>query len=95
MKKWLSNVFNISDQKEGYEELVSLTLLAKEDPDVREHLMRILTLPADKRREAMLLWISDASAKGAPEPFLATLRLLLDDELAHKTLLEIQATKEG
>jgi len=85
-------VFNwfTSDGDEKYDdildELVTLIRVAQEDEDIHARLVAVLSLPVCDRHDELNKWIKSCETRGAPSHFIASIKLLLDDKIADKTL---------
>ena len=58
--------------------------VALEDEDIREQLLKILSLPDDSRRATVRQWRSELSQKNAPKEIMETLKYLDHDAHAHR-----------
>jgi hypothetical protein len=68
------------------EVFVTLIQIATEKPDVRSQLLGILRLDKSDREALLEELVGDMKAKGAPREFVKALSMLLDDEVARRTL---------
>lgn len=63
---------------------MSLMQVALEDPGIREQLLKILSIPDDRRRATIRQWRSELSQKNAPKEIMRTLEHLEHDAYAHR-----------
>ena len=68
------------------EAFVSLIQVAIEDPEIREQILRILSLDAFNRKSALNTFIQEMRFKGAPHEFVSAIACFLDDGVAEKAL---------
>lgn len=77
---WLGRLFG---RTEG-DELVTLVIVAREDPVVRQQLHLILAQEDFHRRSLLNSWVRDLRFQGAPPELLRALEMLTDDDCAHR-----------
>ncbi len=68
------------------EEVISLILAAKDDPEFKSKLLNLLRVPEIERKHNIRQWIAESQERGAPAEFLAALALLHDDTVARKVI---------
>jgi len=82
-----------SDKQQEYDdaldELVTLIRVAQEDKAIHDRLMTVLNLPICDRQIELKSWIASCEEQGAPSYFVSSIRLMLDEEIARKTLQAI------
>ena len=71
---------------ESNETLVRLIRVAKEDPEIREQLLAILSLDKFNRKSALHSFLEQMSLMQAPEELLSAIASFLDDRVAEKGL---------
>jgi len=70
----------------GSDPFFSLMMVAREDVDIRLHLMAILNQDAFNRHSLLNTWIRELQLQGAPESFIKALGFLLDDDVATRAI---------
>lgn len=68
------------------ETFVLLIQVAREDPEIRDQLLTILSLESLKRRSALCTLLKDLKLKQAPQEFVSAIACFLDDSVAEKAL---------
>ncbi|HKA40180.1 MAG TPA: hypothetical protein VKD25_10440 [Burkholderiales bacterium] len=63
---------------------VSLLMAACNDPEVNSTLERLLSMPDEKRRGLVHVWVSDLLIEEAPRDFVQAVACLSDDAIAEK-----------
>jgi hypothetical protein len=63
---------------------VSLLMAACNDPAVNSTLERLLSMPDEKRRSLVHVWVSDLLIEEAPRDFVQAVACLSDDAIAEK-----------
>ena len=88
---FLSKVKRQSDRDDILDELVTLIRVAQEEESVFLRLNQVLSLPDAQRQIELTNWIQHCEKQQAPEPFVSSLKLLLDNGVAKLALEAIQA----
>jgi hypothetical protein len=70
---------------------IRLIQVTRDDPELRQRLMKILALDSFNRHESIQSILDVMMTTGAPEELVSALALLLDDEVAETALVLIQA----
>jgi hypothetical protein len=79
--------FTKGTQSAGVDEtFVRLIQIATEDQEIREQLLRILSLDSFNRKSALNTYIQNMRLKGAPGEFISAIATFLDDGVAEKAL---------
>ncbi len=65
---------------------VQLMALATESPDMRAHLVAVLSQDTFNRTSMLNTMISDLQLRGAPQPLVDCISFLLDAEVAERAL---------
>ncbi len=81
-------------QRKSQDALISLIQVADETPEIKAHLILILSQPVQQRSELISRWISDLKEEGAPDTLVELLALLEDQQLAEQTLLTLNRIKK-
>ena len=68
------------------EAFIRLIQIAQEDNEIREHLIKILSIDSFNRKSALNTFIEHMLLKKAPKEFIEAVSSLLDEEVAKKTL---------
>jgi hypothetical protein len=68
------------------ETFVRLIQIAREDTEIREQLLRILSLDPPNRKSALRTFIQEMKLKSAPREFVSAIACFLDDRIAGKAL---------
>jgi len=63
---------------------VNLLMAACNDANVSKTLERLLSMPDEKRRNLVHVWVSDLLIEGAPQNFVQAVACLMDDAVAEK-----------
>ena len=71
---------------ESNETFVRLIQVAREDPEIREQLLSILSLDKFNRKSALHSFLEKMRFMKAPEEFLSAIACFLDDQVAEKAL---------
>lgn len=87
MKKFFSQVFS----KPQDQEFVSLMQVALEDAGIREQLLKILSMPDDRRRATVRQWRSELSQQNAPKEIMKAMEHLEHDTYAHRAKQILEA----
>lgn len=77
------------------EGFVSLLMAACNDSKVNATLERLLSMPDDKRRNLVHVWVSDLLIEGAPRDFIQAVGCLMDDAIAERAYEVIYKCKRG
>ena len=77
------------------EGFVSLLMAACNDSKVNATLERLLSMPDDKRRNLVHVWVSDLLIEGAPRDFIQAVGCLMDDAIAQRAYEVIYKCKRG
>jgi hypothetical protein len=77
------------------EGFVSLLMAACNDSTVNATLERLLSMPDDKRRNLVHVWVSDLLIEGAPRDFIQAVGCLMDDAVAERAYEVIYKCKRG
>ncbi len=70
---------------------IRLIQVTRDDPELRQRLMKILVLDSFNRQQSIQSMLDLMMTTGAPEELISALALLLDDEVAEKALVLIDA----
>ena len=77
------------------EGFVSLLMAACNDSKVNATLERLLSMPDDKRRNLVHVWVSDLLIEGAPRDVIQAVGCLMDDAIAQRAYEVIYKCKRG
>src|SRR5262245_13893093 len=77
------------------EGFVRLLVAACHDSKISAALERLLTMPDEKRRNLVHVWVSDLLIEGAPGEFVQAVGCLMDDAIAEKAYEVIFKCKRG
>lgn len=69
---------------------VTLMLVAREDPEIRETLAAILGQPSPQRKSLLNKLIERMRAQGAPSDFIMAMDALLDDDVSDRAYELVQ-----
>ena len=76
------------------ETFVRLIQVAREDPEIREQILGILSLDPFNRKSALNTFIYEMRLKGAPHEFISAIACFLDDGVAEKALAILSKDSE-
>ena len=76
------------------ETFVRIIQVAGEDPEIREQILRILSMDAFNRKSALNTFIGEMRLKGAPRDFVSAIACFLDNGVAEKALAILQNAGE-
>jgi len=82
MKKFTKKIQTAGDD----ETFVRLIQIAREDQEIKEQILRILSLDAFNRKSALNTYIHNMKLKGAPSEFISAISCFLDDVVVEKAL---------
>ena len=75
---------------------INLLLAACDSPSMNQTLERVLSLPDERRRNAIHLWVSDLLVRQAPEQLVEAIAALRDDGVAEQAYAVIfQCQRSG
>src|SRR5262245_25952355 len=77
------------------EGFVRLLTVACKDTKVSAALERLLSMPDERRRNLVHVWVSDLLIEGAPSEFVQAVGCLMDDAVAEKAYEVIFKCKRG
>ena len=77
------------------EMFVTMLATACDDRKVSERLVRLLSMPDQKRQAVVHTWVSDLLIAQAPRDFIQAVACLLDDRVAEKAYEVIFKCKRG
>jgi hypothetical protein len=77
------------------EGFVNLLTAACNDSKISATLERLLSMPDEKRRSLVHVWVTDLLIEGAPRDFVQAVACLMDDAVAEKAYEVIFKCKRG
>jgi len=77
------------------EGFVNLLLAACDDPKINAALERLLSMPDEKRRSMVHVWVSDLLISEAPSDFVQAIACLMDDAVAERAYEAIFKCQRG
>ncbi len=83
--RYFAGIFGLQRQQDD-SAFLQLVAVAKEDPDIRNRLIEILSQDAFQRKSSLNTWIRNMQLQKAPEPFVRAVSYLLDDEIAEQAM---------
>ena len=70
---------------------IRLVQIARDDPKINKEILKILTLDSFNRQSALNTLLDTMRLKGAPLEFIEAVDFLVDDDVAEKFLVVINA----
>jgi hypothetical protein len=81
------------DKDTWHEEIACLVQTAREDPVIKQRMLKMLQLNSYDRRSVLNIWLEQLRLRNASEELLYVLSCLFDDAIAQKTLSLINKSK--
>ncbi|MCB1644423.1 MAG: hypothetical protein KDI36_03175 [Pseudomonadales bacterium] len=91
MLEKLKNLFLRSPESPDGEELVMLVSVARENPDIRQQLISVLSQEDFQRASLLNTWLTQLRLQQAPQPIITAIHRLTDPQVAERTLELISA----